>query len=106
MAIRFAARPAEFDPQREAMRLNASGTQHRRSGHYDEAVACHRQALEILRTLGDEQHEAQIMANLGFTHRRHGRREQGDNVLELALSKLSPASNAYHAIEAELRRAS
>jgi hypothetical protein len=46
------------------------------------------------------------MANLGVTHRRHGRQEEGDNVLELALSKLSPASSAYQAIEAELRRAS
>jgi tetratricopeptide (TPR) repeat protein len=145
-AIRFAPRAARLDPKREAIRLNATGTQHRRSGRYDEAVECHRQALEILRALGDrrdvaltqsnlalalshagdddwaiglfeeaaatlgelgdEEHEAQIMANLGVTHRRHGRREEGDNVLELALSKLNPASSAYQAIEAELRRAS
>lgn len=145
-AIRFAPRPARLDTQREAIRLNATGTEHRRSGRYDEAVECHRQALELLRALGDrrgvaltqsnlalalshagdddwavglfeeaaatlselgdEEHEAQIMANLGVTHRRHGRREEGDNVLELALSKLSPASSAYQAIESELRRAS
>jgi tetratricopeptide (TPR) repeat protein len=145
-AIRFAPRPARLEPQRDAMRLNAAGAQHRRQGRYDEAVECHRQALEImrglgdaravaltqsnlalalshggddewavglleeaaatLRNLGDEEHEAQIMANLGLTHRRHGRREEGDNVLELALAKLSPESNAYHTIEAELRRAS
>jgi tetratricopeptide (TPR) repeat protein len=143
---RFAPRAARLDPGREAMRLNGAGTQYRRSGRYDEALECHRQALEILQALGDrrgvaltqsnlalalshagddhwavglleeaaatlgelgdEEHEAQIMANLGVTHRRHGRREEGDNVLELALSKLSPASNAYQAIEAELRRAS
>jgi tetratricopeptide (TPR) repeat protein len=128
------------------MRLNGAGTQYRRSGRYDEALECHRQALEILQALGDrrgvaltqsnlalalshagddhwavglleeaaatlgelgdEEHEAQIMANLGVTHRRHGRREEGDNVLELALSKLSPGSSAYQAIEAKLRRAS
>jgi tetratricopeptide (TPR) repeat protein len=145
-AIRFAPRPAPLDTQREAIRLNATGTEHRRSGRYDEAVECHRLALELLRALGDrrgvaltqsnlalalshagnddwavgllkeaaatlselgdEEHEAQIMANLGVTHRRHGRREEGDNVLELALSKLSPASSAYQAIESELRRAS
>jgi tetratricopeptide (TPR) repeat protein len=145
-AIRFAPRPARRDVQGEASRLNATGTQHRRSARYDEAVECHRQALELLRSLGDrrgvaltqsnlalalshagddewaiglfeeaaatlgelgdEEHEAQIMANLGVTHRRHGRREEGDNVLELALSKLSPASSAYQAIESELRRAS
>jgi tetratricopeptide (TPR) repeat protein len=142
----FALRAARLDPKHEAIRLNALGTRHRRSGHYDEAVECHRRALEILRALGDprdvaltqsnlalalshagdddwavglfeeaaatlgelgdEEHEARIMANLGVTHRRHGRREEGDNVLELALSKLSPASGAYQAIKAELRRAS
>jgi len=143
---RFAPRTARVDPRREASRLNATGTQQRRSGRYHEAVESHRQALEILRALGDrrgvaltqsnlalavshagddvwavglfeeaaatlrelgdEEHEARIMANLGVTHRRHGRPEEGDNVLELALSKLSPASSAYQAIEAELRRAS
>jgi tetratricopeptide (TPR) repeat protein len=145
-AIRFAPRPARTEQQREALRLNAAGTQHRRNGLYPEAVESHRRALEILRALddrravaltqsnlalalsragddewatalfeeaaaslrdlGDEEHEAQIMANLGLAHRRHGRREEGDNVLQLALSKLTPASSAYHAIEAELRRAS
>jgi tetratricopeptide (TPR) repeat protein len=144
--IRFARRTALLDPHREAVRLNAAGTQQRRSGRYDEAVESHRQALEIMRALGDrrgvaltqsnlalalshagddvwavglfeeaaatlhelgdEEHEARIMANLGVTHRRHGRPEEGDNVLELALSKLTPTSSAYRAIEAELRRAS
>jgi tetratricopeptide (TPR) repeat protein len=144
--IRFAQRAALIDPTREALRLNATGTQQRRSGRYDEAVEYHRRALELLRSvgdrrgvaltqsnlalalshagddawavglfeeaaatlreLGDEEHEAQIMANLGITHRRHGRPEEADNVLELALSKLRPSSSAYQAIEAELRRAS
>ncbi len=144
--IRFAPRAACLEPRREATRLNATGTQHRRRGRYDDAVECHRQALEIMQALGDrrrvaltqsnlalalshagdddwaiglfeeaaatlaelgdDEHEAQIMANLGVTHRRHGRRREGDNVLELALSKLSPASSAYQAIESELRRAS
>jgi hypothetical protein len=143
---RFAQRTARVDPKREAIRLNATGTQQRRSGRYHEAAESHRQALEILRALGDrrgvaltqsnlalavshagddvwavglfeeaaatlrelgdEEHEARIMANLGVTHRRHGRPEEGENVLELALSKLSPASSAYQAIQAELRRAS
>jgi len=134
------------DPQRDALRLNAAGTRHRRNGLYDEAVECHRRALELLRSLddrrgialtqsnlalalshagdddwaiglfeeaaatlrelGDEEHEAQIMANLGLAHRRHGRPDEGNNVLELALTKLSPASSAYQTIEAELRRAS
>ena len=143
---RFAPHVARLEPKQEAIRLNAAGTQQRRGGRYHEAVDCHRQALEILRRLGDrraialtqsnlalalshvgddvwavglfeeaaatlrelgdEEDEARIMANLGVTHRRHGRPEVGDNVLELALSKLTPASSAYQAIEAKLRRAS
>jgi tetratricopeptide (TPR) repeat protein len=145
-AIRFAPRPARIETQRYALRLNAAGTQHRRDGLYDQAVDCHRRALEILRALddrravaltqsnlalalshagddawatalfeeaaatlgelGDEEHEAQIMANLGVAHRRHGRPQEADNVLQLALTKLNPDSSAYHTIEAELRRAS
>jgi len=144
--VRLASRVPQTDARRKALQLNAAGTQYRRDGRYDEAVECHRRALEllralddrqavaltqsnlalalshagddgwaiglfeeaaaILRELGDEEHEAQIIANLGVAHRRHGRREEGDNVLELALSKLTPASSAYQAIEAELRRAS
>jgi tetratricopeptide (TPR) repeat protein len=70
------------------------------------AIGLFEEAATILRELGDEEHEAQIIANLGLAHRRCGRKEEGDNVLELALSKLTPASSAYQAIEAELRRAS
>ncbi|HZC29812.1 MAG TPA: tetratricopeptide repeat protein, partial [Gaiellaceae bacterium] len=144
-----AARVAEWarvDPRREAQRLNAAGSEHRRNGRYDEAAECHRRALEILRELddrravaltesnlaialsragddhwaiglfeeaaatlrelGDEEHEARIMANLGLAHRRHGRRDEGDSFLRLALAKLSPASNAYRTIESQLVRVS
>jgi tetratricopeptide (TPR) repeat protein len=132
--------------QREALRLNTAGTQHRRNGRYAAAVACHRQALALLlgvddahavaltqnnlalalshdgddesairlfeqaaatlRVLGDDEHEAQVIANLGLAHRRHGRQEEGDNVLQLALTKLNPTSRAYHTVEAQLQRAS
>jgi tetratricopeptide (TPR) repeat protein len=76
------------------------------AGDDESAIELFEEAAATLRDLGDEEHEAQIMANLGLAHRRHGRREEGDNVLELALTKLSPESSAYHTIEAELRRAS
>lgn len=132
--------------QREALRLNAAGTQLRRRRSYPEAAEQHRAALEILRGLGDQrsvaltlnnlalalshdgddatavalfeeaatilrqlgerQDEGRVIANLGLTHRRHGRREEANNVLGLALAKLAPASSAYHKVEAELRRAS
>jgi tetratricopeptide (TPR) repeat protein len=135
-----------IDLHREALRLNASGTRHRRNGAHAEAVDLHRRALEILhelgdrravaltqnnlalalshvsddssaialfeeaaatlRELGDAEHEGRIIANLGLAHRRHGRYEQSENVLQLALTKLTPTSRAYETVEAEVRRAS
>jgi hypothetical protein len=82
-----------------ALALSHAGDDNWSIGLFEEAAA-------TLRELGDEEHEAQIIANLGLAHRRHGRREEGDDVLGLALTKLAPASSAYQAIEAELRRAS
>ncbi len=139
-------RAQPIDLQRAALRLNASGTRHRRNGDYAKAVELHRRALEILhglddrravaltqnnlalalshvgddsgatalfeeaaatlRELGEEEHEGRIIANLGLAHRRHGRYEQSESVLKLALTKLTPASRAYETVEAEIRRAS
>jgi hypothetical protein len=142
---RLASRVTYTDPRREALRLNAAGSDYRRNGRFAEAAECHRRALDILRALddrraialtesnlaialsragddywaiglfeeaaatlrelGDEEHEARIVANLGLAHRRRGRREEAENMLRLALTKLSPASSAYRTIEAELVRA-
>jgi tetratricopeptide (TPR) repeat protein len=143
-------RPSEgtqsIDLHRAALRLNASGTRHRRNGAHARAVELHRRALDILRglddrraialtqnnlalalshlgddssatalfeeaaatlrELGEEEHEGQIIANLGLAHRRHGRHEQSESVLKLALTKLTPDSRAYETIESEISRAS
>ena len=143
-ASRVASRLNSVDPRREALHLNAAGSELRRSGRFEEAAECHRRALEILRELddrravaltesnlalalsqagddywaiglfeeaaatlrdlGDEEHEAQIMANLGLAHHRHGRAEEAESMLRLALTKLSPASSAYRTIESQLVR--
>jgi hypothetical protein len=134
------------DLHREAVRLNTSGTRHRRNGAHAQAVALHRRALQILqglddrravaltqnnlalalshagedddavalfeeaaatlRELGEHEHEGRIIANLGLAHRRHGRDEQCENVLQVALTKLTPATQAYETVEAEVKRAS
>jgi hypothetical protein len=70
------------------------------------AIGLFEEAASILHELGDEEHEGRVIANLGLTHRRHGRREQSNNVLQLALTKLAPTSREYQTVEAELRRAS
>jgi tetratricopeptide (TPR) repeat protein len=75
-------------------------------GKHTTAIALFEEAANVMRALGDEEHEGRIIANLGLAHRRHGHDERWENVLELALTKIPPASRAYRAIEAELRTAS
>jgi hypothetical protein len=74
-------------------------------GDDSRAIALFEEAAATLRELGEEEHEGRIIANLGLIHRRQGRSRQSDDVLQLALTKLRPASKAYEAVEAELTRA-
>jgi tetratricopeptide (TPR) repeat protein len=60
------------------------------------------QAAATARQLGDREHEGQIMANLALAHRRHGRLEQYEDSLRIALTKLRRDSTAYKRVEAEL----
>jgi tetratricopeptide (TPR) repeat protein len=64
------------------------------------------QSLVVLRELGDEEHEGQVIANLGFVHRRQGRSEEAETLLQQALGKLPPGSSAYRHVEEQLLRAS
>jgi tetratricopeptide (TPR) repeat protein len=75
-------------------------------GDETSAIALFEEAAATLRDLGDEEEEGRIIANLGLAHRRHGRHAESESVLELALTKLTPATRAYGMVEAELRRAS
>ena len=137
-------RPRNAELQHEALRLNAEGTKHRRSGAHEQAIELHKRALEILndaddlhavaltqnnlalalshagddpgatslfeqaaatvRELGDREQEGKIMANLALAHRRHGRSDECEQALRVALSKLRRDSNAYRRVEAELLR--
>lgn len=138
--------PRPIDLQRQALRLNSEGTNHRRRGAYAEAVDLHSRALVLLGDvddphalaltqnnlalalshvgddrraislfeqaaakldeLGDRENEGKIMANLALAHRRHGRADESENVLRLALTKLERDSSAYELVEAQLRQAS
>jgi tetratricopeptide (TPR) repeat protein len=94
------------DDRSVALTLNNLALALSRDGDDAVAVGLFQRAAAILAELGDVQHEGEVIANLGLAHRRHGRGEEADNVLQLALRKLAPASNAYRTVEAELRRAS
>lgn len=66
------------------------------------ATALFEQAAATVRELGDREHEGRIMANLALAHRRHGRLEQCEDSLRIALTKLRRDSTAYKRVEAEL----
>jgi Tetratricopeptide repeat len=52
--------------QREAVRLNARGVEHRRSGRHQQAVADHRRALTLMQDTGDKRGEAMTENSLAL----------------------------------------
>ena len=84
------------DPQQEALRLNASGTQLRRDGRYDEAVECHRQALDILRSLDDRRAVALTQSNLALALSHSGDDDWAIGLFEEAAATLSELGDEEH----------
>jgi tetratricopeptide (TPR) repeat protein len=87
-AARASAAAPRTDPQQEALRLNAQGTQLRRERRYDEAVACHRQALDILRSLDDRRAVALTQSNLALALSQSGDDEWAIGLFEEAAATL------------------
>jgi hypothetical protein len=69
------------------------------------ALGLFEEAAAILGELGEDQQEGEVIANLALAFRRRGSEERSAEVLELALGKLNPESQAYRKVEG-LRRAS
>lgn len=95
------------DEHAEAMTLNnlALALMHT-DGGVPAAIEKFEQALGLLRGLHDEVHEGQVIANIASVRRRQGRDEDAEFLLNAALDKLPPDSEAYRQIEEQLRRAS
>ena len=95
------------DKQAEAMTLNnlALALVHTEGG-VPAAIEDFEQALDLLRGLRDEVHEGHVIANIASVRRRQGRDEDADDLLNAALDKLPPESEAYRQVEEQLRRAS
>jgi tetratricopeptide (TPR) repeat protein len=95
------------DRRAEALTLNnlALALVHT-SGGVPVAVQHFEQSLYLLRELGDEELEGQVIANLAFVRRRQGRDDDAEILLHAALDKLPPESSAYRQVEEQLRRAS
>ena len=95
------------DVRTEALTLNnlALALVHTEGG-VPEAIQDFEQARELLRTLGDDELEGQVIANLASVRRRQGRDEDAAILLSAALDKLPAESSAYRQVAEQLRRAS
>ena len=95
------------DRRAEALTLNnlALALVHT-DGGVPAAIQDFEQARELLRALGDDELEGQVIANLASVRRRQGRDEDAAILLSAALDKLPAESSAYRQVEEQLRRAS
>lgn len=84
------------DPGRRARRLNAHGTQLRRSGDFAGAAAQHREALELLRSLDDPHAEAMTLNNLALALAKSGDDDTAVQHFEEARSVLRTLGDDEH----------
>jgi tetratricopeptide (TPR) repeat protein len=86
----------ETTGRRRALRLNARGTELRRSGNPEQAAAQHRVALAIVRDLGDQQAEAMTLNNLALALAQDGAEDAALVHLEQALTVLRELGDEEH----------
>ena len=68
-------------------------------GVQEAAVERFELAQMLFRDVGDEQGEGKVLANLGLAKHRAGQTEEAQALLQQALSRLHPASNAHRLVE-------
>jgi tetratricopeptide (TPR) repeat protein len=90
------SRPRNIDLQREALRLNAAGTQRRRDGAPDEAVRLHSQALEILRGAEDPHATALVQNNLALALSHVGDDRRATTLFEQAAATVRALGDDEH----------
>jgi tetratricopeptide (TPR) repeat protein len=93
------------DPHATALVQNNLALALSHAGDDRRATTLFEQAAATVRELGDPEQEGRIIANLAVAHRRHGRVDECDHTLRLALTKLRRDSSAYRRVAAELTRA-
>lgn len=90
------SRPRNIDLQREALRLNAAGTQRRRDGAPDEAVRLHSEALEILRGAEDPHATALVQNNLALALSHVGDDRRATTLFEQAAATVRALGDDEH----------
>jgi tetratricopeptide (TPR) repeat protein len=94
--LRATGRLPQLTGRREALQLNELGTQLRRRGQPELAAERHRVALEIVRSLGDEQAEALTLNSLALALAHAGAEAQAVRYLEHARLVLRELGDQEH----------
>jgi tetratricopeptide (TPR) repeat protein len=94
--LRDTGRLGPVGRSRQALRLNELGAQLRRRGEHEQAAEQHREALEILRDLGDEQAEALTLNNLALALAQGGAEAEAVQHLEQARVVLHELGDEQH----------
>ncbi len=92
----LSTRVSPFDPQREALRLNAAGSRQRRSGAYAEAVELHGRALAILGRVDARHAVALTQNNLALALSHLGDDSRAIALLEEAAATLRELGEEEH----------
>ena len=90
------ARLLRVEPKQQALELNELGARLRREGDPDKAAEQHREALEIVRDLGDGQAEAMTLNNLALALANGGAEEEAVEHLEQAIVVLRALGDEEH----------
>jgi tetratricopeptide (TPR) repeat protein len=85
-----------LDPGRLARELNERGARLRREGAPAQAAAQHREALAIVRDLGDQRAEALTLNNLGLALAHTGAEQAAVEYLEQAVDVLHELGDEEH----------
>lgn len=85
-----------LDPHRRAQELNQLGARLRREGDPEQAAEQHREALEIVRDLGDQRAEALTLNSLGLALAHSGSERAAVEYLEQAVDVLRELGDEEH----------
>lgn len=85
-----------IDPGRRAQELNELGARLRREGDPEQAAEQHREALEIVRDLGDQRAEALTLNSLGLALAHSGAEHAALEYLEQAVDVLRELGDEEH----------
>lgn len=91
-----AVRVSRIDVQREALRLNAAGTRHRRNGAHTEAIELHKRALELLRETQDSRAVALTQNNLALALSHVGHHREATALFEQAAATVRELGDREH----------